>query len=155
MAIQRLLEHDSSLILAYWVCLDIFTICISTRPFVKNKSKQNWGGSERFHHWFFVFISSYFLSNLYILLFVIEIFYSNNVKKFGKFFNRRINWKGVFVQCFYLYRTAPLKENRKSKKIFFRKKGSSVFAFSVCPSVCVSVCLCVCVFAACRPQFLA
>ena len=37
------------------------------------------------------------------------------------------------------FRTAPFKENRKSN-IFFSKKGSSVFTFSVCLSVCVSVC---------------
>ena len=42
-------------------------------------------------------------------------------------------------------RTAPLKENRKSKKKF-SKKG----VLSVC-----FLCLSVCLFAACRPQFLA
>ena len=52
----------------------------------------------------------------------------------------------------YPWHIGPLlKKKIENQKIFFRKKGSSVFAFSVC----LSVCLCVCVLAACRPQFLA
>ena len=37
-----------------------------------------------------------------------------------------------------------LKENRKLNQKKLRKKGSSVFAFSVCPSVCLCVCVSVC-----------
>ena len=33
---------------------------------------------------------------------------------------------------------------KKNQKNFFRRKGSSVFTFSVCLSVCVCVCVCVC-----------
>ena len=41
------------------------------------------------------------------------------------------------------YRTAPFKENRKSKKFFFEKGVLSVHF--LCLSVCVCVCVCVCV----------
>ena len=45
------------------------------------------------------------------------------------------------------YRTAPLKENRKSKKKFLEKRGPQCL-------LSLSVCVCVKVSAACRPQFL-
>ena len=56
------------------------------------------------------------------------------------------------IKLFVLFcRTAPLKENRKSKKNFFEKRGPQcLLSLSVCVCVCLSVCLSACVRACVR-----